>query len=236
MPITKPVKNAASYKAKKVESEVDNEDAVDPRDFSEDAENRTAKIGTTIQQGWDSATALLEKETPFEERDFKLSEDKQLIKFLQDSPFATYEQHWINDAKGKKSFICIGDDCPLCDILGDKPRGKFLFNVLALSEEEPKVQVLTAPPSLFRLIKDAHEDERHGPLDKEYYEISRSGTGPKTQYKLALMKSRDLEEEWNIKLSDAKNLEGEAVLFTVSEIVKETPRSELLDLARLLSK
>ena len=231
MPITKPVKNAASYKAKKTEAA----DEVDPKDFTEDSENRVAKVGTTVQQGWESAAALLEKETPFEERDFKLSEDKQLIKFLQSGPFATYEQHWIQEAKGKKSFICIGDECPLCDILGDKPRGKFLFNVLALSEEEPKVQVLTAPPSLFRLIKDAHEDDRHGPLDKEYYEISRSGTGPKTQHKLALMKSRDLEEEWNIKLDDAKNLEAEAVLFTVSEIVKETPRLELLELARLLS-
>ena len=233
MTIKKPEKNANAYKPA-----APSEDDVDPRSFTEDSEDRAAKVGTTIQEGWDSATALLDKEVPFEERDFKLSEDKQLIKFLQDRPFATYEQHWLNEAKGKKSFVCEGEDgdCPLCNILGDKPRGKFAFNVLVLSEEEPKVQVLTAPPSLLRLIKESHEDERHGPLDKEYYEVSRLGTGPKTQHKLGLIRTRDLEEEWGIQPAWAKEHEAKAVLFTASEIVKETPHSELLELARSLSR
>lgn len=233
MAIKKPVKNASTYKASAKSTE---EDDVDPKDFTEDSEDRKARVGTTVQQGWAHANELLEKETPFEERDFKPSEDKQLIKFLEDHSFANYEQHWITESKGKKSFVCLGDECPLCDILGDKPRGKFAFNVLTLSDEEPKVQVLTAPPSLLRLIKTAHEDDRHGPLDKEFYELSRLGEGLKTQYKLDLIRTRDLEEEWNIAVDDAKKLEADAVLFTAAEIVRETPRSELLDLARLLSK
>ena len=116
MPITKPAVDADAY-------------------LDEDSENATPKVGTTVQEGWDAADALLKTDNTEFPTDFRFSEEPQLIKFLQDRPFATYQQHWIDRPKGKKSFVCMGDGCPLCEILGDKPRGKFAFNVLVLGTE-----------------------------------------------------------------------------------------------------
>lgn len=204
--------------------------------LTEDSPDIEPTVGTTIQSGWDTATELLEQNNSEFPQDFKFNgEDATLIKFLQDQPFAVYEQHWIERPKGKKSFVCLGDECPLCEIAGDKPRGKFAFNVLVLSGKEKTVQVLTAPPSLGRLIKKSHEDERKGPIDREYWEISRMGTGPTTQYSLNFVRGRDLSEEWKVSEDTAKELEATAVCFTADKVVRETPRSELLEIARSIS-
>ena len=212
MPITKPAVDAADY-------------------LEEDSAEIQPKVGTTVQQGWDAAEALLKVETSEFPTDFRFSEEPQLVKFLQDRPFATYEQHWIERPKGKKSFVCLGDNCPLCDVLGDKPRGKFAFNVLVLSGETQGVQILTAPPSLARQIKKAHDDERKGPLDKEFWEISRLGMGPTTQYTLNFVRGRDLAEEWKLSSDAVNELVAAAVPFT-AEVIRETPRSEMLEVAR----
>ena len=216
MPITKPQVGAEDY-------------------LDADTPDMPAKVGTTVQEGWGAAEALLNVETTEFPTDFKFSEEPQLVKFLQDRPFATYEQHWIERPKGKKSFVCMGDGCPLCEILGDKPRGKFAFNVLVLNGEESKVQVLTAPPSLARQIKKAHDDERKGPIDKEFWEISRLGTGPQTQYTLNYVRGRDLAEEWKLSQETVNELVANAEPFSASEVVRETPRSELLEIARSLA-
>ena len=216
MPITKPQVEAEDY-------------------LEEDTPDLQPKVGTTVQEGWGAAEALLKEPTTEFPTDFRFSEEPQLVKFLQDRPFATYEQHWIERPKGKKSFVCIGDGCPLCEILGDKPRGKFAFNVLVLSAETPSVQVLTAPPSLARQIKKAHDDDRKGPIDKEFWEISRLGTGPQTQYTLNYVRGRDLAEEWKLTQDNVKELVADAEPFTADEVVRETPRSELLEIARSLA-
>ena len=212
MPITKPTVEADSY-------------------LSEDHEDAMPKVGTTVQQGWDAFDSLVQENTSDFPTDFKFSESPQLVKFLEDQPFASYEQHWIERPKGKKSFVCIGEACPLCDVLGDKPRGKFAFNVLVLSGESQGVQIMTAPPSLARQIKKAHDDERKGPLSKEFWEVSRLGSGPTTQYTLNFVRGRDLAEEWKLSTDAVQELVAAAVPFT-AEVIRETPRSEMLEVAR----
>lgn len=216
MPITKPAINAETY-------------------LEEDSADIQPKVGTTVQEGWAAAEELLNVETTEFPTDFRFTEEPQLVKFLQDRPFATYEQHWIERPKGKKSFVCIGDGCPLCEILGDKPRGKFAFNVLVLTGENQVVQVLTAPPSLARQIKKAHDDERKGPLDREFWEISRMGTGPTTQYTLNFVRGRDLAEEWKLSPDTVNELVAKAEPFSADDVVRETPRSELLEIARSIA-
>lgn len=216
MPITQPSVDADTY-------------------LAEDSADIQPKVGTTVQEGWDAVVALEDAKNSEFPTDFRFADESQLIKFLQDRPFATYEQHWIERPKGKKSFVCIGDGCPLCEVLGDKPRGKFAFNILVLVGDTVGVQVLTAPPSLARQIKKAHDDERKGPLDREFWEISRMGTGPTTQYTLNFVRGRDLAEEWKLSLDNVTEQIAAAVPFTADEVVRETPRSELLEIARSIA-
>lgn len=215
MPITKPTIDAGAY--------------------TEDSETLMPKVGTTVQEGWDAADALLktdgDKDYP---TDFKFTEEPQLVKFIQSGPFASYDQHWIERPKGKKSFVCLQDDCPFCDIIGDKARGKFAFNILVLSGEEKKVQILTAPPTLYRQLRKAHEDDRKGPLSREFWAISRNGTGPQTTYTLDFVRARDLSEEWGLNTEEVNELVASAVPFT-AEVIRETPRSEMLEIARSLA-
>jgi hypothetical protein len=209
--------------------------------LDEDNENATPKVGTTVQEGWEAASALLnsnKKEGGDYPLDFKFSEESQLIKFIGNGPLRVYEQHWIERTSGKRSFVCIAQTdesgCPLCDILGDKPRGKFAFNVLVLSEDDKKVMILTAPPTLFRQIKAAHEDAKRGPLNKFAWSISRQGTGPQTTYTLERVRDADLEEEWGLDPAKVSELVATAVPYG-PESIHNTPRTELLEIARSVS-
>lgn len=211
-----------------------NSPAVDVDDYmiDDDAE-ATPAHGTTIQSGWEAAHALLKpkKETEYAV-DFRFSDQQQLVRFMEDEPFLVYQSHWV-EREGKKSFVCLGDDCPLCTIADDKPRGKFAFNVLVLSDEEPGVQVLTAPPTLARQLESANSDPRRGPLTKYYWSISRQGSGPQTQYTLDRVKPADLAEEWELDSQAVEKVASTAKLYDHSAVY-ETSRAELLQIARSL--
>ena len=216
MPITKPAVDAADY-------------------LETDSEDIQPKVGTTVQKGWDAVDDRIQTSATGDfPTDFRFTEEPQLIKFLEDEPFAVYEQHWIERPKGKKSFVCLGDECPMCDILGDKPRGKFAFNIAVLSGDVTGVQILTAPPLLVRQLRKINEDDRKGPLSREFWEISRLGTGPTTSYNLNYVRGRDLEEEWKLSDTVVQELVASAVPFT-AEVIRETPRSEMLEIARSIA-
>jgi hypothetical protein len=209
-------------------AQVDDYDLDEP--LVEDAPEATPKHGTSVQAGWGAADALLKPKGGDYPNDFRFSDAVQLVRFLDNEPFSVYQQHWL-EREGKKSFVCLGDDCPLCDILGDKPRGKFAFNVLICTDEEPSVQILTAPPTFARQLRAANDDPRRGPLTKYYWAISRQGSGPQTAYTLDRVRATDLAEEWDL---DAEALEEVAAGATRygAEAVYVTPRAELLEVAR----
>jgi hypothetical protein len=202
----------------------------------EDSEDIAPKHGTTVQAGWGAAAAALkpkEKSTDYP-NDFRISEQAQLVRFLEAEPFAVYELHWIDAIKeGKRSFVCLGDECPLCTVAGDKPRAKFAFNVLVASDENPSVQILTAPPSFARQLQAANEDPRRGPLTKYYWSISRQGSGPQTQYTLDRVRATDLAEDWELDAEELDAASEGAALYDTSAVYV-SPFEDVLKVARTL--
>jgi hypothetical protein len=210
---------------------------VDANDYlDEDSIDIAPKHGTTVQAGWGAAEAYLKPKTVESKfaTDFKFSEQATLVRFLEDEPFMVYEQHWIDRTEGRRSFVCLGAECPLCTIADDKPRAKFAFNVLVLSDEEPNVQVLTAVPTLARLLKAANDDARRGPLSKHYWTISRLGTGRDTQYALERVRAADLAEEWELDAEKIDSIASKAIRYD-SSAVYISPREELLTVARSIA-
>lgn len=201
-------------------------------DLVEDSPTATPKHGTSVQAGWGAAEAKLNTTSGEYPTDFKFSDKPQLVRFLEDGPFAVYQQHWI-EREGKKSFVCLEDECPLCIIAGDKPRGRFAFNVLVLSDETPTVKILTAPPTLARMLRAANEDERRGPLTKFYWAISREGTGPQTTFTLERVRGTDLAEEWNMEVENVEPLAASAEKYDASTVYI-TAKEELTTIARSL--
>lgn len=202
--------------------------------FIDDEVDVEAEHGTTVQAGWDAFdNKPSKKEGKNYPNDFKPSEKAQLVRFLEDTPFGVYEQHWIDRTEGKRSFVCLGADCPLCHVAGDKPRQKVAFNVLNLSEEEPTVQILTAPVTLARQLRTAHEDPRRGPLTKYYWTIARFGTGRETQYTLERVRGSELADEWDLDPDEVSAVANNAVKYT-AEAIYVSPHEELLEVARQL--
>jgi hypothetical protein len=203
--------------------------------FEDEAETTPAKHGTTVQSGWEAANALLKpnKSKGDYAPNFKPTEQPQLVRFLEDAPFKSYQQHWINRSEGKRSFVCLGDECPLCTIAGDKPAARFAFNVLVLTDEEPVTTILTASTPLMRLLIAAHEDKFRGPLSKYFWAIAKNGQGLQTTYSLDRVKGVDLAEEWALDPEVVEEAIASSTLYDDSAVYT-SPREELLTLARQL--
>jgi hypothetical protein len=201
--------------------------------LAEDTVEARPTHGTTVQAGWGAAKEALKQKKSEYATDFRFTDQAQLVRFLQDEPFAVYEQHWVDRTEGKRSFVCLGDECPLCTIAGDKPRPKFAFNIVVLSDGEPNVQILTAPPSFARQLQAANDDARRGPLTKYYWSIARTGSGNTTQYTLDRVRATDLAEEWELDADSVEEFAATAVSYDTTAVYV-SPREDMLTVARTL--
>ena len=203
---------------------------IDAQDyFIEDEVDAAPKHGTTIQAGWDAITAVSKpkREAGDYPTDFKYTEKSQLVRFLDNEPFAVYKQHWVDRSAGKRSFVSLGDEDPLTVIAGMVPRPKAAFNVLNLSLETPEVQILTASVTLAKQLQAANEDPRRGPLSKYYWAISRQGTGRETQYTVDRVRASELAEEWDLDPEDIDAIVATAPRYDASAIYVSTYEEHL---------
>jgi len=161
----------------------------------ETAPTPAASAVAIIRRGWGAAQKLQEATTPYAQR-LKITEDVQIIKFIEDEPYASFRTHWV-EREGQKSFICLSnhpEGCPLCKA-GLRASSKFAFNVALLaSNEDPEIRSLEVGVRLIDQLRNYHNDPRQGPLSKHYWAISRTGKGAQTQTLLQLVRERDLEE------------------------------------------
>lgn len=226
MPVaTRRMTDASEYVADGVDLDDDEEILED------DSEDTIAERSSAIQSGWDAALKTAQSDRKFT-TEFRFSDDPQLVKFLTNTPFAVFKQHWI-ERPGKKSFVCLEDDCPLCGI-GDTPRAKAAFSVVNLSAEEPVAEILLTSPSLTRQLATFDQDAKTGPLDRIYWSMSRQGRGPKTIYSIIPVKPRDLSEDWG---ADQSEIEATVDRFEplTPKVISFTPRNEMQDIAREIS-
>lgn len=193
-----------------------------------------------VNSGWNAAKKLQEETKSANiTNELKLGEDERLIAFLPGQiPLDSYKQHWINRQKGKRSFVCLGADCPLCEKAGDVPSAKFAFGVLAFDvPEDPEADIevnpalLVAGTRLMDMLYAIDQDPKRGPLASRFFSISRSGTSNTTSYSVRPIKTRDLSEDWGIDAADA---EEELDKYTTKDVrpVYRSDAGELLAVAR----
>lgn len=181
-----------------------------------------------VRGGWNAIDQVKTGTTDYAIR-LKLSEETQIIKFIGDAPYASYGQHWL-ERSGQKSFICLGEDCPLCKA-GDRPAKRSAFNVALLAEgEEPVLRSLEVGPRVIDQLKNFHNSDRTGPLDKHYWAISRTGKGATSSTLLQMVKAADLEE-WGISaLTEEELAEFKETAYT-SDIIKVPSKRDLMQIA-----
>ena len=169
-------------------------------DDDEDKDDKRESVGG----GWGTWRQKKAEASDFAD-EFKVSEykTKYLIMFLDQEPFATYNEHWIDDMpKGKKkSYICIGKkDCPLCKALGEKPSPRAVFNVLEFidPDEDPVLKVWVCGSGIVQEIEPHAEDPG---LEENYFVTykTKSGKSGPTTYTVNHIKARDVKDDWNIE-------------------------------------
>jgi hypothetical protein len=154
-----------------------------------------------IRRGWAAADEVKSADSKFATRLKVESNEKIIVKFLEDEPYTSYKQHWI-ERQGQKSFTCTANlhakGCPLCDA-GDRPSSRFCFNVALLSEnDEPVIRSYEVGPRVIDSLQIFHTDSKMGPLTKHYWAISKTGKGGSTQTNHQMVKASDLEEDYSI--------------------------------------
>jgi hypothetical protein len=197
----------------------------------DDDELPAPKTGArVIRSGWGAVEQAKSSDSQFAQR-LKIGEDPVIVKFLEDEPYATYRQHWL-ERQGQKSFTCIADidpsgDCPLCKS-GNRPSTRFAFNVVLLSSDlEPMVKSYEVGPRVIDQLKNFHTDPRQGPLSKHFWAVSRSGKGATSSTNHQLVKERDLDE-WGIDPLDERDFK---VLFKQAytpDIIQIPSRKDLM--------
>ena len=116
---------------------------------------------------------------------------------------------------------------------GSKPEEKRAFSVLNLSAPGgPVRQMLIASPRLYKSLHTAHFSPQ-GPLNKNYWALSRSGKMQQTTYNINPVKPRDLMEDWNIDEAAAEAASAAAKPFTRADL-KEPTWDELETIANSL--
>ena len=190
---------------------------------------------TAIQSGWAAAESL---STPAGDYpvEFKFTEGSyQVVKFLdEDGPFAIYRQHFLSQkTEGKRSYISLGANDPLCVKLGSKPEEKRAFSIINLSAAGgPRREMLIASPRLFKTLHAAHFSPQ-GPLTKNYWALSRTGKMQTTTYHVNPVKPRDLMEDWQIDEAAAEKAVATFKPYTRADL-KEPTWEELETIANSL--
>lgn len=198
-----------------------------------DAEEPRRERGksSTVGRGWGAVDKI--KVGDYTNR-WDVPEKPALIKFLEPEPFSVYAEHFIEELpKGtKKSYICLGDDCPLCDDLGDRPSSYAAFNILDLTDpDEPKVVFLRASVGLAKDIQTYAQDKRTKPINRwdVYFTLHRKRQQG-ARYKLEAVKARDLEDDFDMvpfEEDDLADFEGD--LVTEEQVVFINTRKDLKD-------
>lgn len=191
----------------------------------------TASAVAVIRRGWGAAQKVQEATTPYAQR-LKITEDTQIIKFIEDEPYASFRTHWV-EREGQKSFICLSnhpEGCPLCKA-GLRASSKFAFNVALLTDsEDPDIRSMEVGVRLIDQLRNYHNDPRQGPLSKHYWAISRTGKGAQTQTLLQLVRERDLEE-FNLKGLSDETMSALRNKSYTSDIIQVPSHTDLLEIA-----
>lgn len=206
----------------------------DDEDEQEDEPKRPPAARQVIKRGWAAADSLQSKNSPYAQS-LKLSEKAIIVKFIEDEPYASFRQHWV-ERKGQKSFVCIdGIDpkgCPLCDA-NNRPTDRYSFNVVLLSAggDDPVIKSYDVGGRVIDQLRNFHLDDKQGPLSKHYWAISRSGTGPRASTNHQMIRERDLSDYEIEPLSEAdvRALRKDAYDETIVNIPSRKELLEIVD-------
>jgi hypothetical protein len=186
-----------------------------------------------LRGGWSQVDAMKSADSQYAQR-LKVTEEVQIVKFLEDEPYVGWHQHWV-EREGQKSFVCIREiderGCPICET-GVRPSQRVAFNVALLtSGEKVANRSFEVGPRVVDQLRNLNKAPQTGPLSKHYWAVSRSGKGATTSYNLQVVRERDLADEWKVSpISEEGMLRLQDNLYDAS-IIKVPTYADLAAIA-----
>jgi hypothetical protein len=168
-------------------------------DPTPDTEESTSS-GVPVLGGWSQAQREMDATSTYAQA-LKPDTNVQIIKVLDDQPYANYRRHWVErtgeNGSYKRPYVClqtVGKPCPLCDI-GDRPQAVSAFNV-ALFGDQNQIDLKTwdVGGKLFTTLKGFHADPKVGPLTKGFFAVNKTQGG----------KGKTSNNAWPISVSTAR--------------------------------
>lgn len=194
-----------------------------------------------LRGGWTAAKQQVEAVSDYAQT-FKPETQTQIIKFLEDAPYANFRRHWMERSGPtglvNRPYVClqsVGKPCPLCD-MGDKPQVVSAFNIAVIGDDgHPSVKSWEVGIRLFNVLNGHHTDPKTGPLTRAYFGVSKTsdGSGARrggmTQTNVWPIPTSALLEQYGINPPTA----GELADLTIygPDIIRLPKRSELEEIA-----
>lgn len=174
----------------------------------DDSEDETP-TESTVATGWGGYKKNRDESKRGFNDDFKVEADAEpvLVQFVDDAPYASYQEHWIKElgAGERKTYICLGAKCPLCNELGDEPnRFLVLFNVIDFTDpDSPELKTWKASANPAGAIEERALAKGSSPINKPglYFAVSKKkNKNGFFSYTIDVVKERDLEEDgWGVE-------------------------------------
>lgn len=200
----------------------------------DDDDDTSGPAPRVVKSGWGSADRTSGGSSDEFAKRLKVTEEVQIIKFIEDEPYARYRQHWV-ERKGQMSFTCIADlesstTCPLCEA-GNRASWRFNFNVVLMTPgEDPVLRSYEVGARVIDSLKNFNDHPAMGPLSKHYWTVSRSGKGATTSTNHQMVKKDDLED-WGLAPLSKDALEHFSSVAYTDEIIRTPARKTLAEVA-----
>jgi hypothetical protein len=192
-----------------------------------------------LRHGWGAGQQIMERKVSSEyAQALKLMDQEQIIKFIDDEPYANYYRHWVRrtsaaGAPVNRPYVClqsVDQECPLCDSAGDRPQPVSAFNVALISDDGvPTLRTWDVGPRAFNVVRKFATNASVGPLSKGYFAVYKVGEKTSTQTLLTPIRSGELESTYGIVEPTAEEIQ--AVGRYDADIVQIPKLEELEEIA-----
>ncbi len=200
----------------------------------ESDEDETLEVVAPINSGWTAGQKVMDSSSDYAQV-LKLETNIQIIKFIEDQPYANYRRHWVDrmTAKGsqKRAYTCletVGKTCPLCSI-GDRPQAVSAFNVMLVGDDsQVMLKTWDVGARLFNVLKAYANDPKIGPLSKGYFAVSKTGVKQNTQMNVIPVRENALSEDYDITPPTAAEIKAAGKYdASIIQIPKKTDLEEI---------
>ena len=195
-----------------------------------------------MRSGWKGAKQTRDESSDFAPTLKFESGETVVIRFLEDEPYASYHQHWV-ERQGKRSFVCPEDRndpksprCPLCDV-GAERRAQYSFNVVVLEgDSRPVIKSWDVGVRLLKKLETINADKKIGPLTATYFAVTKTGKGTQSDTTPVPVKERDLWDDYEVEPLTEKEFDSLYRKRFDASIVQVPSMQTLRELAKDMTK